>query len=391
MIIVYAEDAPVKSSVPSWGMSKVNGRFLDSKEPPKIFFCPNLLGNQTFDEVPNEMGNIHLGKSGKYLRYLYRVSPKIVGFIKLKFEIHIFYRKFAPFINERTIILGSFGSDVNSVIRFKYFQEQLKLPYACYFVDEIISFSSLKGGNSEKATDVMKVIMRRSIANYTITEGLREYYRCLFSVNSKTVGLPKEKKLRLCDFDEKRQIIHVGGVGDFYREGIKHMAEYLSSHNSRYPNSKIYLRLTVPEIPNYLKPYSNHVHVGRLSNDLDLFNEIHKSACAFLPYDHKGEFSLQTKTSFPSKTIAYLTYARRIFYLGSNETSFYNLLGSVHQITFCTDLKQFENKLNECLQKEPCDFSGHSIKLPNTDIMFNDLVDLYKKMRQNDLLYKLCR
>lgn len=378
MIIVYAEDTPVKNSVPSWGMSKVNRRFLDSKEPPKIFFCPNLRGNVSVDDVPNEMGNIHLGKSGQFFRYLYRIFPKIAGFIKLKFEFYIFYRKFAPFINERTVILGSFGSDVNSVIRFKYFQEKLKLPYACYFVDEIISFSSLKGGNSEKASDLMKDIMRRSIANYTITEGLKEYYKSLFSVDSKTVGLPKEKRLRLCDFDEKRQIIHVGGVGDFYKEGIKHMAEYLSSYNSRYPNTKIYLRLTVPEIPNYLKPYSNHVQVGRLSNDLELFNEIHNSACAFLPYDHTSEFSLQTKTSFPSKSIVYLTYARRIFYLGSNETSFFNLLGSVHQITFCTDLKQFENKFNECLKNIPYNFSGHSEKLPNTDIMFNDLVDLCK-------------
>jgi len=220
--------------------------------------------------------------------------------------------------SDADIVFIFVGADVNQIIRGERLARLAGKPYAYYLVDDFILPMRNAGASKstmQRAAKQAGEALRGASHVFAITDGLGEHLREYYGVSPTTLSLAFEPGPRPTP-GVKNQIIFVGGTNFLYAEGLQDLFKTVG--RIRATGSDLTVRLTVPAhiAVNDLGELPPFVISEPIKTADGLAHEIAASLFSFLPYSFDQRIKPMVSTSFPSKSIEYLAYARSIVVYG---------------------------------------------------------------------------
>jgi hypothetical protein len=315
-IFVYTEDAPVHGNVVARGLSRAAPPILrsisDYIEGIAIFSAGRWFTKSDLDPDLEAMCTTLPRLPTILSKLLRRFRPfgdRVADAMPA--------RLLAPVLrsSNANALFCFIGSDIGTLMRATDLANRASKPYIHYLVDDFLLPLRLAGkGETAIRTAAQRaaVALRGATHVFTITDGLGDYLRETFGVSSTTLNLAFEPDTRP-SVSVKNQIIYVGSVNFLYANGLRdlfHVVERIR----RDTQVDLTVRLTVPariavaelgELPQFAvcEPIATAQGLAR---------EIASSLFAFLPYSFDLRERAMVTTSFPSKAMEYLAYARSI-------------------------------------------------------------------------------
>lgn len=211
------------------------------------------------------------------------------------------------------------GADIGTLARAAKLAALAGKSYIFYVVDDFLSPLRLVGMSKatiEEAAMRAGVVLRGASHVFTITDGLGELLRENYGVSPATLHLAFEPGPRPL-VPVRNQIIYVGSINFLYADGLHDLFKVVKRIRCA-SGSDLTVRLTVPakvalrelgELPPF-------VISAPIETSEGLAREIASSLLAFLPYSFALPHKTMVSTSFPSKSMEYLAYARSIVVYG---------------------------------------------------------------------------
>lgn len=217
-------------------------------------------------------------------------------------------------------VLFSFvGADYGNLMRAASLASQAGKSYSVFVVDDFISALRITGAKEaavKRVAERSRIVLRAAKQVFTITDGMGEHLRENFGISSTTLNLAFEpEKLPIQPL--KNQIIYVGSINFLYTPGLRELFQVVERIRQT-SGDDLTVRLTVPvaaavrelgELPPFVVSSPVETSEG-------LAREIASSLFAFLPSSLDLREKVMVRTSFPSKLMEYLAYARSIVVYG---------------------------------------------------------------------------
>ncbi|MFM6070803.1 MAG: hypothetical protein ACKPB9_04330, partial [Dolichospermum sp.] len=314
------DDTPVDEQVMAHGMCRVNTRLLRALDQYVSLAITNLYSNgYQHKHLLKEIQNKYV-----LMTFPYWVQ-KILGrfFPKLRSSEFAFQLMLPTLVKrlrhtEANWIFCSCGADPKILDKGFQLAQASNLPLAVYLVDDFLESAILSKNldNLKMAQEKVPYWLSESQKIFVISDGLRQLLLERYKLDSVVLPLPYElpqDSLNLEVVHESNQIMFVGSLSHFYVDGVRQLAEILDEINQSL-NTSITLRLTSCTIE-----YANQI-IGKFqclrckpcSTMMELYQEIASSLFCFAPYSFDKKYETMVKTSFPSKTMDYLAYAKLI-------------------------------------------------------------------------------
>jgi hypothetical protein len=188
-----------------------------------------------------------------------------------------------------------------------------------YVVDDFLSTMRIVGvdeGTIQGVRERSRAVLRAAKHVFAITDGLGEHLRESYGVSPTTLHLAFELEPRPM-LTAKRQIIYLGSINFLYAEGLRDLFRVVERVR-RSSGAELTVRLTVPAelAQRELGKLPDFVFSAPIQTSEGLAQEIASSLFAFLPYSFNSRERSMVTTSFPSKSMEYLAYARSIVVYG---------------------------------------------------------------------------
>jgi hypothetical protein len=188
-----------------------------------------------------------------------------------------------------------------------------------YVVDDFLASLRIAGAKEDvlqRAEEKARKALRGAKHVFTITEGLGEYLRERFGVSPTTLRLAFEPEPRPV-VSAKKQIIYVGSINFLYAGGLRDLFKVVENvRRTSGVDLKVRLTVSAAEVARDLGTVPPFVVAAQAETSAALANEIASSLYAFLPYSFDSREKSMVATSFPSKSMEYLAYARSIVVYG---------------------------------------------------------------------------
>jgi len=222
------------------------------------------------------------------------------------------------------------GSDPEVLARVDALGRRARMPFSVYLVDDFASAMRLQG-HSEDAIAVTAARMHRSLSRahrvFAITDELATLLHQQFGIVATTLKLAFES--RPAPRDPRRdQIFFLGSINFLYLDALKTLLDIVSRLRKE-TQRKITVRFT-HAARTALDPLPDFVVAAPITDGNVLAKEIATSLFAFLPYTFEPDLRVMVETSFPSKSMEYLAYARSIVVYAprySNSARFFHQAG----------------------------------------------------------------
>jgi hypothetical protein len=204
------------------------------------------------------------------------------------------------------------GSDPDVLSNVARIASRAGKPFSVYVVDDFITPMRLAGiaENAISATEKRaRAALQQARHVFAISDGLGALFEKEFGVTATTLPLVFEPGP---EFSEpvKKQIIFVGSVNFLYADALRALIEGV--HAIREESGEdLRIRFTSPSAVE-LGTLPSFVQVEPLGSAQSLAREISASLFAFLPYSFEARVADMVRSSFPSKLMEYLAYARSI-------------------------------------------------------------------------------
>jgi hypothetical protein len=217
------------------------------------------------------------------------------------------------------ILFAFVGSDYGMLKRASRLAALAQKSSVFYVVDDFLASlqnSGAKKSSLQKAEKEARIAFSVAKHVFTITDGLGEYLHDRFGVFTSTLSLAFEPEPRPAA-SLKKQIIYVGSINFLYAEGLRDLFKAVEGVR-RASGVDLRVRLTVSaELAALdLGTLPSFVVAAPAESSIELATEIASSLFAFLPYSFNSREKAMVTTSFPSKSMEYLAYARSIVVYG---------------------------------------------------------------------------
>ena len=191
--------------------------------------------------------------------------------------------------------------------------------YSFYIVDDFLSPLRIAGAKEDavqKVADKARTALQGAKHVFAITDGLGEYLLDEFGVSTTTLNLAFEPE-HIPRQPAKRQIIYVGSINFLYTPGLRELFQVVARIRQT-SRDDLTVRLTVPAAvaARELGELPPFVVSSPVDTSEGLAREIASSLFAFLPSSFDMREKTMVMTSFPSKSMEYLAYARSIVVYG---------------------------------------------------------------------------
>ena len=210
-------------------------------------------------------------------------------------------------------ILALEGSDPEVLARVDAIAAQADKPFSVYLVDDF-AWSMRLSGKSEADIAATKARMQKSLARarhvFAITDELGELLREQFGVAPVTLPLAFEPGPRP-NPAVKDQIFFLGSVNFLYADALRALIETVGRLRTE-TGRDLTIRFTSMAARTELGSLPAFVRAEPIAGAQMLAQEIAASLLAFLPYSFDEKLRTMVTTSFPSKSMEYLAYARSI-------------------------------------------------------------------------------
>jgi hypothetical protein len=221
-------------------------------------------------------------------------------------------------------IFSAIGIDVNTLVRTKFLSGFLKKPIILYLVDDlyyhpqnmkISSFEAKYSKDIIKSAEKVILITNALKVNMEIVVGGEGFFTMPLTFKPRDII-----KFDACGIKEKKSLTFLGNLNDLYLPGLKELLEIIEL-NGLDIDLKFTKRFT-GELAYVNK--KTYVKFFSVSDEL-MPHFISSSTAVFMPYAVDQEM---TESSFPSKLLTYLAYAKNILFYtkGNNSVA-----------TFCID------------------------------------------------------
>jgi hypothetical protein len=319
-IFVYLEDAPVDRDVVAQGFSRAAPAILRSVRD-HIAGIAIYQVRKRFHESEFDRDLVHLCNSlpripttlCKILRRYPVLNTVIADTIPA--------RLLAPPIRKSRAdtLLCFVGADIGTLTRSAKLAALAGKSYAFYMVDDFVLPLRLAGMNEadiQKAMEKARAALCGASHVFTITDGLGRLLRETYGVSPTTLHLAFEPAPRpiVPSID---QIIFVGGINFLYADGLRDLFKAVARVRLT-SGADLTVRLTVPAkvATRELGELPPFVISAPVASSEGLAREIASSLLSFLPYSFDRRHKSMVSTSFPSKSMEYLAYARSIVVYG---------------------------------------------------------------------------
>jgi hypothetical protein len=217
------------------------------------------------------------------------------------------------------ILFSFIGADYRTLMRIARLASQAGKSYSFFVVDDFISALRIAGTNEDavqRAADRSRTVLRGAKHVFAISDGLGEYLHEQFGVSTITLNLAFEPE-PIPIQPKKKQIIYVGSINFLYTAGLRDLFQVVERIRQT-SGDDLTVRLTVAAalaarelgvLPPFVVSTPAETSEG-------LAREIASSLFAFLPSSFDLREKVMVATSFPSKSMEYLAYARSIVVYG---------------------------------------------------------------------------
>jgi len=217
------------------------------------------------------------------------------------------------------ILFSFIGADYRTLMRIARLASQAGKSYSFFVVDDFISALRIAGTNEDavqRAADRSRTVLRGAKHVFAISDGLGEYLHEQFGVSTITLNLAFEPE-PIPIQPKKKQIIYVGSINFLYTAGLRDLFQVVERIRQT-SGDDLTVRLTVAAARaarelGVLPPF---VVSTPAETSEGLAREIAFSLFAFLPSSFDLREKVMVATSFPSKSMEYLAYARSIVVYG---------------------------------------------------------------------------
>jgi len=185
-------------------------------------------------------------------------------------------------------------------------------PFSVYVVDDFLIPMRLAGAGEatiEAARQRARTLLQRADHVFAISDGLGKIFEKDFGVTTTTLPLVFEPGPQYAE-PLRKQILFVGSVNFLYADALRQLLAVVTQVRAQ-TGEDLVIRLTSPSAAalGELPPF---VTVAPLKGAEALARELSASLFAFLPYSFEEKVADMVRTSFPSKLMEYLAYARSI-------------------------------------------------------------------------------
>jgi hypothetical protein len=217
--------------------------------------------------------------------------------------------------SQADILFAFVGSDYGMLTRAARLATSSGKSCVYFVVDDFIASLRLAGVKEKTVLRAMEkagTALRAAKHVFAITDGLCENLRENYGVSPTRLSLAFEMGARPV-LSPKRQVIYVGSINVLYAEGLRGLLEVVDQVR-RTDGVELTVRLTVPAevAARELGELPPFVISAPIETSEALAREIASSLFAFLPYSFDLCEKAMVTTSFPSKSLEYLAYARSI-------------------------------------------------------------------------------
>ena len=319
-IFVYCEDAPVDRNVVAHGLHRAATPILRSVRDHIEGIAIYPIGLR-FPDCDFDQELLHLCASLPLIPTILCKILRRYPALGMKIAEELPARLLAPVVKRsRADTLFCFvGADIGTLMRAVRLAALAGKAYAFYVVDDFISPLRLAGMPEfavQNAAEQARMVLRGASHVFTITDGLGELLRNNYGVSSTTLSLAFEPEPRLM-LPAKNQIIYVGSINFLYADGLHDLFKAVERVR-RTSSTDLTVRLTVhaKAATRELGELPPFVVSAPVENSEGLAREIASSLFAFLPSSFDLPQKTMVATSFPSKSLEYLAYARSIVVYG---------------------------------------------------------------------------
>jgi hypothetical protein len=317
-ICVYTEDVPAKKDVVVRGMSRAGTPLLRSI----LEYVDRIVLYQKHGWLEKEDIDPELLPVCSFVpRWAVLLSKMLrrTGFLRTADRLSSYASVRALRGSSAGTIFAYIGTDYGVMSRVARIARQSGKQYALFVVDDFVAPLRIAG-----ASDSVIELVREEAGNalrgarhvFTITDGLGAYLRENFGVSPTTLRLVFEPAPRPV-VPVKRQIIYVGSINFLYVPGLRDLFQAvervrLASGEDLKVRLTVSARIALRELGE-LPPF---VIATPADSADELAGEIASSLFAYLPYSFDPREKAMVSTSFPSKSLEYLAYARSIVVYG---------------------------------------------------------------------------
>jgi len=223
-----------------------------------------------------------------------------------------------------TRVLTPVGIDPLTLIRAEALSKALSAHFEPYLVDDL-QHHPANAHLQDHLGKVLTDVLGRASRVYSITDGLGDILRQRHRVQARTLHLvasvtpgsqPAEE-----DLGAPMRISHfaffLGSINHLYAEGLKQLIDLVGQmRQASGQDLTIRMSSASEQVQAELGQVPPWVIVGPIADHAELSRQIAGSTFCFLPYSFDDGARSMTETSFPSKMIDYLAYARGILVYG---------------------------------------------------------------------------
>jgi hypothetical protein len=310
-IFVYAEAPPLGENVVTHGLFRAATPMLRA-----IRDVIDVIALFPWDR------HFRLAMLDPVLAPLCAAPPRLLTWLRLagrRLGLHPLERHFAALLagsraarSPATHILCLEGSDPDVLADAAAVAARAGKPFSVYVVDDFLIPMRIEGVDEaviEAARLRAQASLRQASHVFAISDGLGKLFEKDFGVVTTTLPLvfepapaPREPL--------RTQIIFVGSVNFLYADALRVLLAAVAEVRAE-SGQDLTVRFTSPSAAS-LGPLPGFVQVAPLARAADLAREISASLFAFLPYSFDAQVAEMVRTSFPSKLMEYLAYARSI-------------------------------------------------------------------------------
>lgn len=312
--LLYAEDAPVREDAVGFGMEKVNGRLAEALGGNVVFTVVN-------ERKPwSRRERLHPAVAGRAVRLRVprliggeqRVQGHPLGPSAARIALWRPWLRVLAAVHAPKCVLVPVGSDPLALGRGVMLARSLKLPYAIYAVDDTPEISH--------CPEEFAGWVRGAARVFVLTDSLGASWASRFGIVAHEMSLPYPEPGPMPAAARTREIVFLGNVNQLYAERLvclKAAIDRLNAANS----ARVVLRLTIADARTIEKLLGDldGVVIQPCDGPGELPDLLSRALACFAPYSFEADGAVQT--SFPSKTLEYLAWARTILCNGPEESS----------------------------------------------------------------------
>jgi hypothetical protein len=310
---IYAEAPPLGENVVTHGLFRASTPILravrDSIETIALFPWDRHFRMSMLDPA---LSALCTGPAPSMAWF--RAATKRLGPIGQRLDTRLAIGLIAPKATTSTAqhILCLEGSDPLVLPHVAGIAATARKPFSVYVVDDILLPMRLGGADDKmimRATEGVRASLSKAHTVFAISDRLGSLFERQFGVKATTLPLIFEPQ-PLPNETPRKQIIFVGSINFLYADPLRKLIATVEEIRDQ-TGEELTIRFTSRSAA-MLGDLPPFVRVEAISGAENLAREISASLFAFLPYSFDANVVEMIKTSFPSKLMEYLAYARSI-------------------------------------------------------------------------------